>query len=283
MEDFVEIYNIYKVKGTDNEIQKINGRYCGQAIPGPVQNERNSIGLRVILRTDHEGVYSGFDANYLFKKKQPFFRDCGSNITKHEWGEITSPNWPEKYGSPASDESFTCDWFIYVRPQHKILLWFAEFSVEGNPLERGCPAAVVRVWTSLESTPMELCGDKLSPEISQIISVGSVLRLSFTTARKAGQKCDQFLCNRNNFCISKNLRCNGYQNCGLGTKASDVNVLMLVGLCVGVSAAIVLVICIWCHRKRVRRREAKSLPHHVHVCERGARFASMDSLHFAQD
>ncbi|RXG58731.1 Facilitated trehalose transporter Tret1 [Armadillidium vulgare] len=80
MEDFVEIYNIYKVKGTDNEIQKINGRYCGQAIPGPVQNERNSIGLRVILRTDHEGVYSGFDANYLFKKKQPFFNGLKSQL-----------------------------------------------------------------------------------------------------------------------------------------------------------------------------------------------------------
>ena len=46
----------------------------------------------------------------------------------------------------------------------------------------------------------------------------------------------------------------------------------------GVSAAIVLVFCIWCHRKSVRRREAKTLPHHVHVCERGARFAAMDGV-----
>lgn len=69
----MEIYNIYKINGQEKEIDKFNGRYCGQSMPGPVQNERDALGLKVVLRTDHEGVYSGFDAEYLFKKKQPFF------------------------------------------------------------------------------------------------------------------------------------------------------------------------------------------------------------------
>ena len=185
-DDYVEIYNLYRAPGTDNEIEKLNGRYCGEAIPGPVESERNSIGLRVVLRTDHEGVYSGFDADYLFKKKEPFFKVCGSNITNQEWGEMTTPNFPEKYGSPSSvSDSVTCDWFIYVRPHHKILLWFPYFSVEGNPLDRGCPAAVVRIWPGEDSSPIEICGEGLAPEYQQIISVGSVLRMSFTTAPKA--------------------------------------------------------------------------------------------------
>ena len=49
-------------------------------LPGPVQSEKGSSGLRVILRTDHEGVYSGFDAIYTFKKKADTFN---SRILKH--------------------------------------------------------------------------------------------------------------------------------------------------------------------------------------------------------
>lgn len=64
----------------------------------------------------------------------------------------------------------------------------------------------------------------------------------------------------------------------LGVKATEVNVLMLVGVGLGISSVLLIVVCIWCHRKRVRRREDGALPHHVHVCERGARFASVDSV-----
>lgn len=70
---------------------------------------------------------------FILRKDLYSFLDCGNNITNQEWGEITSPNWPHRYGSPASDESFTCDWFINVRPSHKVLLWFQFFAVEGNP------------------------------------------------------------------------------------------------------------------------------------------------------
>ncbi|XP_069946487.1 cubilin isoform X4 [Cherax quadricarinatus] len=307
-EDWVEIYNVYRPVESDVERERLNGRYCGLAAPGPIESELEAVGLRVVLRTDHEHVYSGFEAIYQFKKKEMLFRDCGGNITNEEYGIIHSPHWPKKYDGPDPDRqggAFSCTWFIHVRPYHKILLWLQSFSVEGNPAERGCPAAVVRVWPDLDKLPIELCGDALTDDASIIISKSSLMRVAFLTADRAvgakgfegiwteiqdnflpsGPKCEQFLCSKNNFCISKNLRCNGVPNCGVGDLSDEdncvkdpvVNVLMLVGVGLGISSVLLIVVCIWCHRKHVKRREDGGLPHHVHVCERGARFASVDS------
>ena len=71
----MELYNIYKAGGNSlqPEIEKLNGRYCGETAPGPTQSEKDAVGLRVELRTDHQGVYSGFDALYIFKKKDETF------------------------------------------------------------------------------------------------------------------------------------------------------------------------------------------------------------------
>ncbi len=33
----------------------------------------------------------------------------------------------------ATGGSFQCHWFIYVKPKHKILLYFEDFEVEGKP------------------------------------------------------------------------------------------------------------------------------------------------------
>ena len=56
------------------ERQRLNGRYCGQAAPGPIESEMEAVGLRVVLKTDHEHVHSGFQAIYQFKKKDMLFR-----------------------------------------------------------------------------------------------------------------------------------------------------------------------------------------------------------------
>lgn len=51
---------------------------------------------------------------------------------------------------------------------------------------RGCPAAVVRLWTSLEteSAPLEICGEKGTNEDWHYISTGQSVRISFTTTDK---------------------------------------------------------------------------------------------------
>ncbi|KAK7084520.1 Domain first found in C1r, C1s, uEGF, and bone morphogenetic protein [Halocaridina rubra] len=275
-EDWVEIYNVYKPRGANMERDRLNGRYCGDSAPGPTESEADAVGLRVVLKTDDENVQSGFLAEYKFiDKHHKINTDCGGNISNLDYGVIHSPHWPHKYDGPDRDEgAFSCNWFIHVRPYHKILLWFQFFSVEGNPTERGCPAAVVRVWPDLDKVPIELCGERLSNDAALIISKSSIMRVSFLTADRAvgskgfegiwteiqdSPKCEQFLCSENNFCISKNLRCNGVPNCGVGdnsderncVKDTEVNVLMLVGVGLGISSVLLIVMCFLCHRKRV--------------------------------
>lgn len=44
-----------------------------------------------------------------------------------------TPNHPENYDSPLRNfASKTCNWFISVRPDHQILIYFEDFSVEGE-------------------------------------------------------------------------------------------------------------------------------------------------------
>lgn len=63
------------------------------------------------------------------------FLDCGSNISNTDSGKVQSPNFPLKYTAPEKGmPSRTCNWFINVRPNYKILLNFVSFSVEGDPL-----------------------------------------------------------------------------------------------------------------------------------------------------
>ena len=55
--------------------------------------------------------------------------DCGQNISSTHDGVVTSPMFPDKY--PAK-ESKVCHWYIHVKPERKILLYFDTFIVEGD-------------------------------------------------------------------------------------------------------------------------------------------------------
>lgn len=237
-EDWLEIYNVYR-DGTD----KLIGRYCGMTAPGPVESNRGALGLRVVLHADSEGVYSGFKARYVFETAKSIFGDCGTNISSVEYGVISSPNFPENYDGPGRGlASKTCNWYVMARPKYRILLNFERFAVEGDPSGRGCPAAVLRLWHTVDGVPMEICGEKSTTDHWQYLSETNVLRLSFITADKAvgaqgfravwtevsepriaaaggstediAEECDQFLCKRSGYCISSKLRCNLVNNCG---------------------------------------------------------------------
>ncbi len=54
-------------------------------------------------------------------------------MTGKQNGVIHSPNYPEKYATSDSGGSIQCHWFIYAQPNHKILMYFEEFEVEGKP------------------------------------------------------------------------------------------------------------------------------------------------------
>lgn len=134
------------------------------------------------------------------------------------YGIIASPNYPNKYDGPARNlASKTCNWFIRVRPNQRILLHFEAFSVEGDQSGismffnssilsingvglserpksqskllvaiknvissvRGCPAAVLRIWYSASSTPVEICGIQTLDKNWTYLSVDNNMRLRF--------------------------------------------------------------------------------------------------------
>lgn len=203
------MYVVYR-DGSDRFL----GRYCSFTAPGPVESPQRAVGIRVFLHTDQENVASGFKARYIFEAAKSVFGDCGGNYTGQDSGVITSPNFPANYHGPGKGlASSACNWYITARIGYKILLNFEVFSVEGDPAGmhllsvlgsvkalvenlvkntylmfhagRGCPAAVLRLWTFPESdaAPQELCGEKLA-EQWHYMSQGQTARISFTTTDK---------------------------------------------------------------------------------------------------
>ncbi|XP_043677575.1 tolloid-like protein 1 isoform X2 [Vespula pensylvanica] len=266
--DWLEIYTMYR----DNT-EKLIGRYCGMTAPGPVESTLGALGLKVILHSDSEKVYSGFKARYTFEVAKPIFGDCGSNISSLNYGIITSPNYPKKYGGPSKKfASKTCNWFIKVRPNQQILLNFDKFSVEGDQTARGCPAAVLRMWYSSSSAPIELCGAKNNNTNWSFVSEDNNMRLSFISADKAvgqlgfraiwteininGDCPNQFLCSKNKYCISKTLRCNKIKNCGPNDTSDEENCVATISadtyvipaVSVAASILVVLFVCLLCHK-----------------------------------
>ncbi|XP_026672046.1 bone morphogenetic protein 1 isoform X2 [Ceratina calcarata] len=269
-DDWLEIYNMYR-----DDTEKLIGRYCGGTAPGPVESNLGALGLKVILRSDSELVYSGFKARYTFEVAKPIFGDCGSNISSLNYGIIASPNFPDNYEGPARNmASKTCNWFIRVGPNQRILLNFESFSVEGDQSARGCPAAVLRMWHSASSTPVELCGVKGPDTEWTYLSEDNNMRLSFILADKAvGQQgfratwtevsintscSNQFLCNKSKYCIAESLRCNNIYNCGSADTSDEENCdtviethsyVMPVGCAIGAAMLIALTVCLVYHRK----------------------------------
>ena len=181
LEDWLEMYVLYR----DGTVRLL-GRYCGLTAPGPVESPRGALGIRILLHTDHENVASGFKARYIFEVAKSVFGDCGGNYSGQESGIITSPNYPANYHGPGKGlASRACNWYITPRSGYKILLNFDVFYVEGSPADRGCPAAVLRIWLSQESdeAPQEICGEKSATENWPQVSEGTV-RISFTTTDK---------------------------------------------------------------------------------------------------
>ncbi|XP_063909053.1 dorsal-ventral patterning tolloid-like protein 1 isoform X2 [Zophobas morio] len=309
-EDWLEVYNIYR-DGTE----KIVGRYCGMTAPGPIESNRGAVGLKIILHADSEGVYSGFKARYSFETAKSIFGDCGGNVSNLDSGVITSPKFPADYDGPTKGlSSKSCNWYVSVRAGYKIMLNFERFAVEGDPVGRGCPAAVLRLWTDLSSAPVELCGEKAPEDKWQYLSTSNAVRFSFVTADKAvgaqgfkvvwtevqeGPSCEEFQCKKNDFCIPDKLRCNMVNNCGADDNSDEADCMVeapqedhtVLYVCAIAAILFVLVLlCVLCHRKRRRRRRGVHRPLQLpvpsgssrrpqHVCEElGERYASVDSV-----
>ncbi|CAA9999330.1 unnamed protein product [Nesidiocoris tenuis] len=252
-EDWLEMYNLYR-DGTE----KLTGRYCSMTAPGPLDSNRGAVGLKVVLHTDKEAVYSGFKARYSFEVAKSIFGDCGSNVSSSNYGVIISPNFPLNYEGPTKGAaSKTCNWFINVRPNHRILLNFEHFAVEGDPSTRGCPAAVVRLWYTVEGPPTRVVF------ISADKSVGAKgFKAVWTEVAESSENCDEFRCAVSSFCIADKLRCNRVANCGADDASDELNCIVEVAMewfwpsIIGGICGLLLVIgavCVVCRRLRPRR------------------------------
>ncbi|XP_039231459.1 dorsal-ventral patterning tolloid-like protein 1 isoform X7 [Drosophila yakuba] len=245
-EDWLEMYVVYR----DNN-DRLLGRYCGQTAPGPVESPRGAVGLRITLHTDQESVASGFKARYFFESAKSDAGDCGGNFSNQDSGLITSPNWPAGYKAPGRGmASNACNWVMKARPGYKLSIHFEQFGLEGDPANRGCPAAVLRLWMNVDSDqpPLELCGEKPPVEQWHYTSTGQTARISFTTSDKTvgaqgfrivwteiqdsgpgppsvGLHCEStyhFQCGAG-YCISDKLRCDGVKNCGPGDDTDELH------------------------------------------------------------
>ncbi|KAL1490915.1 hypothetical protein ABEB36_011588 [Hypothenemus hampei] len=287
-EDWLEIYNLYK-DGTETIIN----RYCHVTAPGPIESNRGALGLKVILHTDDANVASGFKARYSFEVAKSIFGDCGANLSSSDSGQILSPNFPKKYDTPKPNQaSKSCNWYISVRPLYRILIIIDTFSIEGEAHTRGCPAAVLRLWTDVSSPGREICGEKkLLPNYGEYLSTSNQMRLSFITADKAvgsegfkaywtevldGPSCDEFQCEKSLFCIPFHLKCNNIPNCGARDDSDEKDCFPVEEpqtpfrlSWVAIMGAILLAIiclCVICHKKRRRRREReRALRRSIHI------------------
>ncbi|XP_016960549.1 cubilin isoform X2 [Drosophila biarmipes] len=293
-EDWLEMYVVYR----DNN-DRLLGRYCGQTAPGPVESPRGAVGLRITLHTDQESVASGFKARYFFESAKSDAGDCGGNFSNQDSGLITSPNWPAGYKAPGRGmASNACNWVMKARPGYKLSIHFEQFGLEGDPANRGCPAAVLRLWMNVDSDqpPMELCGEKPPVEQWHYTSTGQTARISFTTSDKTvgaqgfrivwteiqdsgpgppsvGLHCEStyhFQCGAG-YCISDKLRCDGVKNCGPGddtdelhctTEAAEEDYDVLIIITLLVVSSLICLLCILCHSRRNRRNHVRQLGLH---------------------
>ncbi|KAJ8981546.1 hypothetical protein NQ317_009805 [Molorchus minor] len=233
-EDWIDIFNVYR-----DGIETMIGRYCHMSAPGPIESNRGAMGLKVILHSDSDGVYSGFKARYSFEKAKSIFGDCGGNVSSLDHGVLSSPNYPKNYDAPSKNQaSKSCNWYVNVRPKYKILMIFEKIAIEGDPINRGCAAAVLRLWYDLSTTPVEMCGETPITEKWQYLSTSNAIRFSFITADKAvgapgfkavwtevieGPGCDEFQCLKTGFCIPDRLRCNKESNCGADDNSDEAD------------------------------------------------------------
>uniref|UniRef100_A0A034V5E0 Tolloid-like protein 2 n=2 Tax=Bactrocera dorsalis TaxID=27457 RepID=A0A034V5E0_BACDO len=293
-EDWLEMYVVYR----DNN-DRFLGRYCGLTAPGPVESPRGAVGLRITLHTDQENVASGFKARYFFESPRSDVAECGGNFSGQDSGIITSPNYPAGYKAPSRGmASMACNWIMTARPGYKLSINFEHFSIEGDPANRGCPAAVLRLWVNVDSDqpPLELCGEKPLIEQWYYISTGQTARISFTTSDKTvgapgfrivwteiqdsgpgppsiGLLCEStyhFQCDVG-YCISDKLRCDGVKNCGPGddsdelhctTQAPEEDHGVLIIITLIVVSFLICLLCTLCHSKRKRRAHVRQLGLH---------------------
>ncbi|OQV20586.1 putative Cubilin [Hypsibius exemplaris] len=310
-QDYVDIFETSAVDSRQRRRDMLIGRYCGTAMPAPIISRFGVHDLKLRFVTDATGVTNGFRGRYMFQPAEPTFsatKGCGENIRNQTHGRIAFPDFPDGEKSVSKyTVNASCEWWITVRPGYNVLVNLTFMGIEGSKnfqtcsaTSCGCSGAALKVFTDLTTDKQlnpELCGVEATdiPNGGQLRSPKNVMRLTFTTSSKAtggdgfalrwnevrhpvvGDRCeaDEFFCDKNKFCINKDLRCDGHHNCGEfdGSDESvtecgepevevsffeDLTMMGSVGGAVGgvLLIVIVMVVCV-CRRRRKAERRRK--------------------------
>ncbi|GBP77687.1 Dorsal-ventral patterning tolloid-like protein 1 [Eumeta japonica] len=179
----------------------INVRFMRNFLPCAVGLWNDLPSTVFVVGLEEKSVTSFCKTNNALPAKS-IFGDCGGNMSGSEWGVIASPRFPKTYEPPERGAaSRVCNWYVTARPGKRLLLNFQHFHVEGHltvatnkfskclrvrvPAERGCPAAVLRLWYESPGPPLELCGEKAPADRWQYLSSSNSIRLSFIIADKS--------------------------------------------------------------------------------------------------
>lgn len=189
-EDRIEIYEMQWDNGNQHQLaqtMKTIGVYCGNTAPGPLMRYKP---IKILFKTDKNRVAYGFSATYTFYpverlKTHEFQTRCGGFIStlnqKIYNGTIDNPITyrPETYVK----RHHYCQWNITARPQHKIMLHFEKFAIEGSPAFWGCPNVIVRISSSNTESTLELCGtlDSIANSSRHIISSSEWMSITYVT------------------------------------------------------------------------------------------------------
>ncbi|CAB4021953.1 Zinc metallo ase nas-6 [Paramuricea clavata] len=172
---------------------------CGSGVPGNVYSSGNI--MRVTLTSANNIRQAGFSATWLALRiptVPPTVRqECGGTLT-HSKGNITTPNYPNKYPSKQD-----CIWIIKV-PVHKLLkLRFLSFDVERHSQCR-YDYVEIRDGSSQRSTLLEtFCGNTLPKSITAFANSLWIKFHSDSTQARRGFKAEYYTERRSLGCGGK--------------------------------------------------------------------------------
>ncbi|XP_019644750.1 PREDICTED: tolloid-like protein 2 [Branchiostoma belcheri] len=185
-------YDSLEVRSGLSPESDVLGRFCGSELPESVTSSRNN--MRVEFKSDNTVSKKGFHATFFSDKDEcavdnggcqhecvntlgSYECRCRNGFTLHEnlhdckeagckhqlnaaTGEITSPNWPDKY--PARKE---CTWHILATSGHRIKLMFNDFEIEQH---QECAYDHLEVYDGHSADDPVLgryCGNKKPPPV----------------------------------------------------------------------------------------------------------------------
>ncbi|KAM6909849.1 suppressor of tumorigenicity 14 protein homolog [Xenentodon cancila] len=217
-DDFVSVFDSL----SPDDSQAITEK-CGQRPPtNPLEVVSSGNIMLIAFITDSDVKRPGFEAEYKAIAISDV-QKCGGELSKHE-GNFSSPLHPSFY-PPAMD----CTWTIKVPEKQKVRVNFNMFRMKE-------PGVDVRV---CHKDYVELMGTKYCGELPSLVvtSETNVMEVifhsdeSFTdkgfsaeySAYDPADPCPGMFTCSSGFCIGRNLKCDGWNDCGDMSDEQDCN------------------------------------------------------------